>query len=342
MSFDWVDVLCLEAIEPLIIRDKYSKGAHYSSPPYVPSSTLSGAIASDFFRRRGVNGRIEDLNMWISHAFPSDRPFKLCGSPPLPLTTLSRKEDDTYLSLALLFAKAMKEGPSLLDKMKGLNKKVGTIFINQEERFEPPSKEIITQVALSYERRTHTSIEDRGEKYGLLFTQEVIRPGSKFHALAFLDSSLHEELKKEIEVRIGAFTKKGFGLTRVKVDESMSFDEYRKGRLKVLKSEHEFLTVDIITFSSREKLLELGNPIYEKIRISDFKTWFNGKFYIYKKMMGPGSVLVYPRGNLDPERIIQIELTPPQSALRRFHGLDMVFFDNPFHFDSLLSLGGEM
>jgi hypothetical protein len=339
MGFDWVDVLSLETIEPITIRDKYSRGAHYFSPPYIPSSTISGAIASFFFRRRNLNGKIEDLNMWMSHAFPSDRPFELCEPPPLPLATLSREKNGNYLSLALIFARAMKGELQLIDKTKDLSKKVGTVFINNEGSFKPPKKEIITQVTLGYDRRTHYVVEDRGEKYGLLFTQEIIRPGSKFHAIAFLDSSLHEELKEGVRIKIGAFTNKGFGLTEVKVEKSMSFDDYRTGRMRKLESKHEFVTVDVVTFSSRNKLLEIGNPIYEKVRISDFKAWLNGKFYIYRKMIGPGSVLVYPRDNFDPERIVQIELTPPSDALKRFHGIDMIFFDNPFHFDSMSKFG---
>ncbi len=338
MGFDRVALLSIEAMEPLAIRDKYSKGAHYFSPSYIPSSTLSGAIASVFFGKRGSRGSIGDLNLWMSHAFPSDKPFELCGPPPLPLSTLAKREDGNYLSVALLFASAMEEGPHILDKMGKLDKKVGEVFISPSGIFRPPRKEVFTQVALSYDSRTHFYIEVDGERYGLLFTQEVIRPGSKFHSLAFLDDSLYEELKGGTEVRIGAFKKKGFGLAEIKLESSMDFDGYRNERMRRLRPDHKFLTVDVVTFSSRDRVLGLGSPIYEKLRISNFKAWLDGKFYIYRGMIGPGSVLVYPRGDLDPEKIIQIELTPPSDVLRRFHGLDMIFFDNPLHFSS----GGDI
>ncbi|WP_125742086.1 RAMP superfamily CRISPR-associated protein [Candidatus Korarchaeum cryptofilum] len=337
MGFDRVAILSVEAMEPLAIRDKYSKGAHYFSPSYIPSSTLSGAIASAFFRKRGSGGNIEDLNLWMSHAFPSDKPFELCGPPPLPLSTLARREDGSYISVALLFANAIERGPHLLDKMGKLDKKVGEVFISPSGIFRPPRKEVFTQVTLSYDSRTHFYVEVGGEKYGLLFTQEVIRPGSKFHSLAFLDDPLYEELKGGAEVRVGAFKRKGFGLVEIKLESSMDFNGYRNERMRRL-SDHEFLTVDVVTFSSKDRFLELGSPLYEKLKVSNFKAWLDGKFYIYRGVIGPGSVLVYPRGDLDPERIIQIELTPPPDVLRRFHGLDMIFFDNPIHFSS----GGDI
>ncbi|MEM4582130.1 MAG: hypothetical protein QW092_07200, partial [Candidatus Korarchaeum sp.] len=189
-SFDRVALLSVETLEPLVIRDKYCKGAHYFSPLYLPSSTLSGAILSHLIRRGKLS---KPEGIWMSHAFPGPRdgkvpPFRLGEPPPLPLATISRSESGEYVSVALIFAKAMRDGPSILKEVKALSRKVEPLFFKgTKDAFRPPEKEVYTHVALNYEGRTYAYEKVGEEKYGLLFTEEIIRPGSRFFAIAFLN-----------------------------------------------------------------------------------------------------------------------------------------------------------
>ena len=46
----------IKTLEPVIINDKYNRGGFFRSLPYIPSSTISGALISNYFRENKIDG----------------------------------------------------------------------------------------------------------------------------------------------------------------------------------------------------------------------------------------------------------------------------------------------
>lgn len=187
----------------------------------------------------------------------------------------------------------------------------------------------------------------------------------KYYSLAFLDDDLASELEGGVEVRIGAGRNKGFGLSQVKATSIEGIEEYRRNRLDKLRGlcSKGFLTVDVLSMARPSFIRRLGRPVYVNAKPGSYKAWIgpDGVFRTYKGMIMQGSVYVFefdcsqdqgagissfreaggeegrseaPAGriSINLEDIVEMETTPPEDWLERIHGLDMVFFGNPFHY----------
>jgi len=346
MSLANAAYLEIRTLEPLTVRGTYGTGGFYGAHFYIPSSTLAGALVSEFYREKGSAKRgIEEHLIWTSHGFPGE-PSKLGQPPALPLSTLSRR-DDKLVSVAIPMAEAMLKGPSALDPIKDLDPKVGEVYVRCSDETGSPSEEklphkiIEVHVALDYGRRTHAMEEtsQKGEaKSGTPFTQEVIEAGKVFHSLTFLSNELLDFLRNGVELKLGSMRSKGYGLCMVRVREELSLDEYIEKRSNMLedRKKEQWLVVDVLSYLRMRRLAGLGNPVYQKTRPMDVKFWIEGRFHLYRRVAGPGSVLVFKNpmasGSISASDLAKMEVDPPQDPLDTLHGLDMVFFDNPLHF----------
>jgi len=350
MGLTRVSYLEIRTLEPLAVRGTYGRGGFYRSHLYIPSSTLAGAMVSEFYRGRGSAGGCMEYLAWVSHGFPGEPP-RLGQPPALPLTTLSRK-DGGFVSVAIPMAEAMLKGPSALEPIRHLDPKVGEAYVRPNDKrglsseMKPPSKVTEVHVALDYGKRTHSmgSSQEGEAEAGALFTQEVIEAGRPFHALAFLREELLDLLRNGMELRLGSMRSKGYGLCTIKVREEMSLNDYIEKRTQMLEKRREerWLIADVVSYLRMRKLC-LGDPVYQKVPLLDVKFWMNGEFHLYRGLAGPGGVLVFKNpmtsGSISARDLAEMEVRHPSDPIDTLHGLDMVFFDNPLHFSRDLVYG---
>ena len=351
MVVDLVLYLEVQALEPIAVRGSYGVGGFYRSPNYIPSSTLAGSLINEYYQSGSQRG---DPEIWVSHAFPGPPP-ELGKPPALSPRTLSLKPNGELASVALTFAEAIRDGPGVLSQIQGHNPKVsGSFILHDCSRVAAPKKSTEIHVALDYERRTHAIATTQGGETGLLFTQEVILPfkegertvhGQRFHALAFLNEPMYDFLKEGIEVRVGSMRSKGYGLVRVapkKVNsqvEVVDIDQYRNIRSREISRwvEEEWLVADVLNQVRPQFLHGLGRVVFKKVTILDAKFWYMGNFHLYRGIYGPGSVFVLENpvrgGSMSVNQLVRKETTPPQDPVDMIHGMDMLFFDNPAHFN---------
>jgi len=335
---------CLETLEPVVIRGRYNRGGFYRSLPYIPSSTISGALVSHFFQGKGRSGNIyknlAQRCVWLSHAYPWEKDLGIEDPLPLPLKTLAKKrgEKDEYASIAVVSARIIDEmlvGDEAVDRIRGLDPKVGTLFFSTRGFQKSYTIEAYTHVSIGFRSRTHEVIRRGEEEMGFLYTTESIPPGSRFVLKGFVDEEVYSMIKNGVKVKVGSCRNKGYGEVRIEVLEEMDLDDYRELRKNFLTkyAEYRYVVLDVATWAFPQYLEEsLGSPIYERSRKGYFKVWLNGKFHIYRSVAMPGSVLVYRNGK-SVDYYVKMETTPPDDPILRLHGLNMVFFNNPFHFE---------
>ena len=333
----------LETLEPVVIRDRYNRGGFYRSLPYIPSSTISGALLSRFFQERDGGGDIyENLAqrcVWLSHAYPWENDLSMEDTLPLPLKTLAKKkgEKDGYVSTAITAARMIDEtlvGDEAVNRIRDLDRKVDTVFFSTKGPQKPYTLEAYTHVSIDFRSRTHGVIRRGEEEMGLLYTTESIPPGSRFVLKGFVDREVYDMIKNGVKVKVGSYRNKGYGEVKIEVLEKMDLDDYKELRKNSLakRAEDKYVILDVVTGIFPQYLEEnLGSPIYERSRKGSFKVWLNGKFHIYKGVIMSGSVFVY-RNEKSVDDYVKMETTPPDDPISRLHGLNMVFFNNPVHF----------
>lgn len=332
----------VKTLEPVVIRGRYNRGGFYRSLPYLPSSTFSGALISHYFQEKGGSDNIyENLAqryVWFSHAYPWEENLDMGDPLPLPLRTLAKKrEEDKYVSTAVIAARIIAEmliGNEIVDKIRNLDPKVGTVFFSTGKLQKPYDLEAYTHVSINFHSRTHEVIRRREEKIGLLYTIESIPPGKNFILKGFIDEEVYDTIKKGIKIKVGSCRNKGYGEIEVKVLKEMNLDEYIELRKDLIAKymESKYVALDVVTWAFPQYLEEnLGLPVYERFRRGHFKVWLNGKFYIYRNMAMTGSVFLYKKEKT-VDKYVEMETTPPDDPISRLHGLNMVFFNNPIHF----------
>jgi len=332
----------LITLEPVVIRGRYNRGGFYRSLPYIPSSTISGALVSHFFQETDKGGDMyENLAqrcVWLSHAYPWDKDLGMEDPLPLPLRTLAKKRGkEEYVSTAVAAARIIDEtlvGDETVDKIRELDPKVGTVFFSTRDFQRSYTLEAYTHVSIDFRSRSHGVIRRGEEEMGLLYTTESIPTGSRFVFKGFVDEEIYDMIKNGVKVRVGSYRNKGYGEVKIEVLEEMNLDDYRELRRNSLAAhaDDRYMVLDVVTWAFPQYLEEnLGPPIYERSRRGCFKVWLNGKFHIYKGVAMSGSVFMY-RNKKSVDDYVRIETTPPDDPISRLHGLNMVFFNNPVHF----------
>ena len=343
----------IKTLEPVIINDKYNRGGFFRSLPYIPSSTISGALISNYFRENKIEGdlyeNITQRYVWLSHAFPWDEEksvrLNIADPLPLPLTTLARfrikedkeKKEEKYVSTAILAAEIIDKvllKDYRIKNFKNLDFKVGTLFLSNKGFQRPYILDVYTHVSLNFKSRVSKMVRNK-EKRGFLYTTENIPIGKTFIFKGFVDKNIYDWMKKEAKIKIGSHRNKGYGEVEVKVLEKMNIDKYREERRRSIEvyGEYKYTVLDVVTYASPQFLEDkLGSPIYQRSKRSCFKTWLNEEFYIYRNIVTTGSVFVY-RNKKSVDEYVKLETTPPGNAISRLHGLNMIFFNNPIHFE---------
>jgi len=329
----------VKLIEPTIITKKYWKGGFLESYDFIPSSTLTGGIISYINRNSPKPSNEKELlkllkerniRIWISHAFPYEGDkIDVLDPLPLPISTVAIAENTEYVSYALLIAKYHMGEKELIKRISRLNFKVPRgFFLIKNDRavmFKVKDWYVYTHVALDHERRT------AAEK--LLYTIESLNSGNSFAFKGVLDEATLDEIKGGLEIRLGMKKSAGYGLSKVEICDYMPISKYIEKRAgQIGKFKEKIVTVDVVTYSYVDRILSLKmEMVFHKMYVSNEKAFVINKFNLYKNVIHPGSVFVFKRDK-DPYDLAKIEVSLPSDPFEMIHGLNMLYFNNPFHF----------
>lgn len=346
----------LKTLEPVAIISKKGKSKFVDSLPFIPASTILGAIGRKLIQENIKNGtgKCKDVQkpynppncdqcdqkcfykiiskgeLKLTHATRGNWGFDSPGIVNLQSVAKSREKDERRDILL----------DDFLEWLGWIGEKEFKESISEEFKKSPTSydggrfvsEELMSLIRVGISEQTRTSKEN------LLYGLTAIKPETIFRFMVLAEEGIKKSLNGEM--KIGAWKSRGMGLVGTKIVNEVSLEEFVKKREKAISNGFEkiggilnkknigtfvFLNDGFLGLSELKKIVEIK---YDKaIKVRRLRRYENGKI-ILQDVISAGSAGIFSSEN--PE--IASVLAEFEVKLISKPWLDWIFFNHPVHF----------
>jgi CRISPR/Cas system CSM-associated protein Csm3 (group 7 of RAMP superfamily) len=351
------NLLCSFLVEnqtPLIVKHGLSKGNFYSSLPYIPASTLFGAIESyiletsdekniknalnEIWQNKNINEQPWFSNAYITELDSSHNVFSPLNPPDMQSFFVRWTPAGVeYVDCAFNLAKDVEN--------KDMKKGSPDAWFIYNGKIKPITVRWLQTTHVSIDPYTRTSVfrDVEGERKGELYNVRALLPNHRFHFKVVTTEDNFEIIKRALQdgVQVGGLRSKGYGVIKsVSSFGPIRIEEYVEKRIEELQGNDIFIT--FIT-DCHENLI---TTLKERFGVSSDKNWQKNSELIYydylsnsfikiKNCIKKGSFIYIDQINdLDGimRGLLHLEVSAPEVPEYRRAGMGWLYVNHPVHF----------